>query len=516
VLEIPRVLVVDVDAAELCDELGRLGLDAQSASDANEALTCLRTDRFDLVLVEMGLTGLSGVGLLRRLARMDCRVPFVGMSAEPNTDDLVQLIRGGAVDFLTKPFKATEVEDTLERIAKTRPRAPSQARSAASSPGVRAPTAPQTHDRAATPSSRPVGTHPRMPYTKAAPSPVQRSQRAAPGRNPVPSRGLRPEPLEARAVHPGQPRILAPSGGPARSSGQAAPPRAPSTQHHADPMKDVLIRLQKGEIELPAIAPIANEIQDLLERPDSAVDDVVKVVTQDPGIVAGVLRLANSGRYGTSKGITDIRQACLRLGNRRVLALAQQLVVGGLYVLSIEPFSTIVTELWRNTLVCARGAQQLGGLLGVEDCEALFIGTMLHNVGELALLRVLSEMPERIPAGAAGLAELGRVLHGAHQEFGAALLKRWRMPPRFVRVASAHHGRPAGPEDRVQKQQRLIAQTAWAMALREGYVYLPGQQPPDLEPLLDGLGLSKDDVISAFTNCRKWVNKDGTLNGTAA
>ena len=57
---------------------------------------------------------------------------------------------------------------------------------------------------------------------------------------------------------------------------------------------------------------------------------------------------------------------------------------------------------------------------------------------------------------------------------------------------------------------------AWTMALREGYLYLPGQQPPELAPLLEGLDLSLDDVNSAFSGCRKWVNKDGTLNGSAA
>ncbi len=197
-----------------------------------------------------------------------------------------------------------------------------------------------------------------------------------------------------------------------------------------------------------------------------------------------------------------------------MLALAQQLVVGGLYVLSLEPFATVVTELWRNTLVCAQGARRLATQLDVDDCEAVFVGAMLHNVGELALLRVLSELPDRVPPGSAGLEELGRVLHGAHEEFGSAILTRWRMPARFVRLAGAHHA-PGPQEDRVTGQRRLIAQTSWAMALREGFVYLPGQQPPDLAPLLRELEIGMDDLNTAFAGSRRWVNRDGTLNRSA-
>ena len=115
-LELPSILVVDADAEVLCDELARLGLDAEPALDAHAALTLLSDRTFDLALVEMDLPGLSGVGLLRRLSRMGCAVPFVGMSADPSPEDMVQLIRGGAADFLIKPFAATDVEDALERV----------------------------------------------------------------------------------------------------------------------------------------------------------------------------------------------------------------------------------------------------------------------------------------------------------------------------------------------------------------------------------------------------------------
>ncbi len=520
-LELPRVLVVDAEAEALCDELARLGLEATAAVDANAALACLADGDFDMILVEMSLPGLSGVGLLRRLSRMGNAVPFVGTSADPSPEDLVQLIRGGAADFLIKPFAATDVEDALERLSRRASAAPDRSRRRPSAPERSAPASHRSSSRPGAPLPLPAAAS-RDPHVRAAldaRSPSHHRASSAPAPR-VLGQDRAAWARDHNAAHAASPPALvlgaSPPPGSAPDLPGGGPIKPPVPQRHADPMQDMLIRLRNGEVELPAIAPIANDIQDLLDRPECGVDQVVGVVSRDPSVVAGVLRLANSGRYGTSKGITDIRQACLRLGNQRVLALAQQLVVGGMYVLSVEPFASIVTDLWRNTLVCAQGARKLADVLEVADREALFVGAMLHNVGELALLRVLSELPDRIPPGPEGLRQLGQVLGGAHEEFGSAILKRWRMPPRFVRIASAHHHAPRGPEDRVAKQQRLISMVAWTMALREGYLYLPGQQPPELAPLLEGLDLSLDDVNSAFSGCRKWVNKDGTLNGSAA
>ena len=275
-------------------------------------------------------------------------------------------------------------------------------------------------------------------------------------------------------------------------------------------------RLKEGEIELPAIAPIAGRIQALLESPEAGVDDVLRVISRDPSIVAGVLRLANSGPYGTNSCTTDLREACLRLGNRRVLALAQQLVIGGLYVLGREPYSTVVADLWRNTLVCARGARQLAGSLRMEDPEAVFVAALLHNIGELALLRILCDLPGPIAPGADGLREVSRVLQGAHEEFGAAVLEGWGMPARFVSIARRHHQAAPLREGGGEARQRLVCRLAWTVALREGYVYLPDQVPPPIEPLIAELGLGRDELDAAFRDCRQWVSSDGTLNGTAA
>lgn len=300
------------------------------------------------------------------------------------------------------------------------------------------------------------------------------------------------------------------------SDAQGAPlaSSSPAGSGHGDLAIELLRRLRRGELVLPPLDPIARRLQALLERPDGGVDGVVRAVSHDPDIVAGVLRLGNSGPYRVEKGGSDLRLACLRLGNRRVLALGQQVIIGGLHTLDREPYGAVVADLWRNTLVCARGARLLAGALDMPDPEGVFVAALLHNIGELALLRVLSEQHPPSAGEPDDLREVARVLRGAHEEVGAAVLRSWGMPERLARIAGHHHA--AAPGDGDEERQRIVCRLAWSMALREGCVYLPGQIPPPLEPLMAALGLRRDEVEDAFRDCRKWVNAHGTLDGTAA
>ena len=98
----PAILIVDDDQA-LCDVLieilGDAGYAVQCAYDGEAAWTEIQIRSPDLVLSDITMPRLDGVGLARRLANSDSRIPIVLMSAKPYD--------GAAVDaaFIRKPFE---------------------------------------------------------------------------------------------------------------------------------------------------------------------------------------------------------------------------------------------------------------------------------------------------------------------------------------------------------------------------------------------------------------------------
>ena len=107
------IAVID-DDVYICDLLQELlrreGYRVLRAYSGTEALLLLKTEKADLILLDLMLTGLSGEELLPRLAG----TPVIVLSAKGDVQGKVQLLLDGAVDYITKPFDTAEL---LARVA---------------------------------------------------------------------------------------------------------------------------------------------------------------------------------------------------------------------------------------------------------------------------------------------------------------------------------------------------------------------------------------------------------------
>src|SRR5258708_3580953 len=85
------------------------------ARNASEALACLREKHCDLILLDLGLPGVNGFELLRELkeAPETEAIPVVVLTAWNSTSDKLRGFELGAVDYLTKPFEASELRARL-------------------------------------------------------------------------------------------------------------------------------------------------------------------------------------------------------------------------------------------------------------------------------------------------------------------------------------------------------------------------------------------------------------------
>lgn len=109
----PLIAIVDDDVyiGDMLEELlRRERYDVLRAYSGTEALLLLEDKRPDLVLLDLMLPGLNGEEVLPRLIG----IPVIVLSARAAVEDKVDLLQGGAVDYLTKPFDTREL---LARIA---------------------------------------------------------------------------------------------------------------------------------------------------------------------------------------------------------------------------------------------------------------------------------------------------------------------------------------------------------------------------------------------------------------
>ena len=113
------VLAVD-DNASLLRFLGSAftanGCTVTSASTAELALDEIERDRFDLVVSDIKMPGLSGLDLLRAVKAKQPGTPVVLITGAPSVTSAVYGLRHGAYDYLPKPFSIKEVQQLVERV----------------------------------------------------------------------------------------------------------------------------------------------------------------------------------------------------------------------------------------------------------------------------------------------------------------------------------------------------------------------------------------------------------------
>jgi len=106
-----RVLVVDDERAirrYLHAALNAQGYTVYEASQGQEALNAVVTDRPDLIILDLGLPDIDGVEVTRRL-REWTHIPILILSVREQESDKIAALDAGADDYLTKPFSSGEL-----------------------------------------------------------------------------------------------------------------------------------------------------------------------------------------------------------------------------------------------------------------------------------------------------------------------------------------------------------------------------------------------------------------------
>jgi DNA-binding NtrC family response regulator len=113
------VLIVDDEPFNvdlLAQELGAAGFRSLSAASGEQAVSMAAQEQPDLILLDVMMRGIDGYETCRRLKANEATraIPVIFLTALRETFDKVKAFRGGAVDYVTKPF---ETEELLARVA---------------------------------------------------------------------------------------------------------------------------------------------------------------------------------------------------------------------------------------------------------------------------------------------------------------------------------------------------------------------------------------------------------------
>lgn len=118
-----HVLLVDDDEGirdALAEFLNTLEFSVVTAENGEEALSKFGRGDFEIVLADLMMPKLDGMGLLNRIREVDEDVIFLMITGHPSIGTAVESINRGADDYITKPFHLEDVKLRIEKALEKR------------------------------------------------------------------------------------------------------------------------------------------------------------------------------------------------------------------------------------------------------------------------------------------------------------------------------------------------------------------------------------------------------------
>ncbi len=123
-MSVKAILVADDERHlrnALFTALTRLGHAVELAENGQEAVNKFQTQRFDLVITDLKMPGLDGLGLLKAVKKLSPATPVIMITAYGSVEVAVEAMREGAQDFILKPFPAGVIEEAVNRALAAQP-----------------------------------------------------------------------------------------------------------------------------------------------------------------------------------------------------------------------------------------------------------------------------------------------------------------------------------------------------------------------------------------------------------
>jgi putative nucleotidyltransferase with HDIG domain len=259
----------------------------------------------------------------------------------------------------------------------------------------------------------------------------------------------------------------------------------------------------------PSMPGAAVKLLVLMDDPDINVSQIEAILGQDPGLMANILKLANSAYFGMPSKVGSIKQAVVLLGLKRLMQIVIASCVSAIIDKPVAGYDLPPGELWHHSIGVSVAAEGLMKELNIEAAEEIFTAALLHDVGKLVVGEFIDNDIKKIEAalsqGISFETAENMMLGTNHADIGAEILTQWSLPSVIVNAVRWHHS----PESADGAEMMLdIIHVANVLCLmigvgvgRDGLQYCPS------EAVVERLGLEPYHLEKVASLVLQWVNE---------
>jgi len=246
--------------------------------------------------------------------------------------------------------------------------------------------------------------------------------------------------------------------------------------------------------EVPSFSNVVLKAQKLFNTPDYSTEELADVLGSDPGLVAKILRIANSSFYGMSRQISSLHDACIILGQKALRSLVMTAAVMDIAKSSrvdMERYKHHMTHFIHSALI----ARDLARKIGLNGETAYLVG-LLHDIGIIFIENIFTDelvhIREKAESNGGDCVKAEKSILGFdHAEFSGKIASLWQLPDEIRLPVENHH-----KEDMIGLNLTGVIYLADKLS-SQLKVAEQGSDPINLfdQKLLSKIGLTQDEIV---------------------
>jgi HD-like signal output (HDOD) protein len=202
--------------------------------------------------------------------------------------------------------------------------------------------------------------------------------------------------------------------------------------------------------KLPPFSPVLNRVLASLNDDNATYAQLGELIEKDTVLAANILQLANSALYARSGNCTSVRHAASRLGMSKLMNAILGMSISRMWNQGQMPRAWSVGRFNVHSVATALVSDLMAQRLPVRYPEGAFVAGLLHDIGQLLIVRSLPEEYDRLMQVSAETARPPveceqEVLGFTHAELSAMALATWNLPEPTQVAVRFHHSHSLDP-----------------------------------------------------------------------
>ncbi len=195
---------------------------------------------------------------------------------------------------------------------------------------------------------------------------------------------------------------------------------------------------------LPSFPKVVQKAMELLDDPNTTMEQLADVLRYDQALTANILHLTNSAHFGLARQVTSLDTALALLGQQQIRQVLVASASMPFLSEKMDGYNMRAVDLWAHGMGCAIISECVASMCNYAEPAVLFTAALIHDIGKTVMhLYVgprLGEIVKKANGNNITFTEAEwDVLGGDHAIIGSDILRKWEFPPDIVRAVRNHH-----------------------------------------------------------------------------